>query len=174
MVVKWEISNNEKKEENNMNKKVNLVSPWMNYFHKLEAMFREDPAIKLQFNKEDFVIKIYVEGESKASALSQLLPESVTFGNVKLYINVIPANKLESSLSLFEKAFEGNPALSFVMSVSGASTNNFDFVVFKKEVVQYYDDNLGDINGIRSTLYQDLAKELFGSPDGVYYCTDKE
>ena len=39
--------------------------------------------------------------------------------------------------------------------------NSFTYVVFEKEVVQYWNDNLGDINGLRSTLYQDLAKEIF-------------
>jgi hypothetical protein len=48
-------------------------------------------------------------------------------------------------------------------------------VVFVPEVVQYYTDNLGDINGFRTTLYQELAKELFGDSElsrGVYFCTD--
>jgi hypothetical protein len=48
-------------------------------------------------------------------------------------------------------------------------------VVFVPKVVQYYTDNLGDINGFRTTLYQELAKELFGESEltrGVYFCTD--
>lgn len=54
--------------------------------------------------------------------------------------------------------------------------NSFTYVVFEKEVVQYWNDNLADYNGLTSTLYQDLAKEIFedANLDGVYFCTDED
>ena len=57
--------------------------------------------------------------------------------------------------------------------MSVGSLNDFNFVVFVPEVVQFYNDDLGDINGLCSTLYQDLAKDLFGEEAGIYFCTDK-
>lgn len=154
--------------------KTTMISPWMIYVHQLEAMFKQDPMVKVHFDEETFTVKLYVEGNTKAEALMELLPDSKKFGNVELKIRVLPANLGDSKVDLFYAAFEGNPALSYIKTISGVSSNEFNFVVFKKEVVQYYSDNLGDINGVNSTLYQDLAKELFGTHDGVYYCTDTE
>ena len=50
------------------------------------------------------------------------------------------------------------------------------YVVFKNCVVQFFNDNLNDCHGIISTLYQDIAAELFKDADliGVYYNTDVE
>ncbi len=32
-------------------------------------------------------------------------------------------------------------------------------------------NQLDDINGYKSTLYQDIAKDMLGEKDGVFYCT---
>jgi hypothetical protein len=43
--------------------------------------------------------------------------------------------------------------------------------VFEKKVVQFFNDQLDDINGNKSTLYQDIAKDVFEKHEGVYFCT---
>lgn len=50
------------------------------------------------------------------------------------------------------------------------------YVVFKNCVVQFFNDNLNDIYGNISTLYQDIAREIFADAEweGVFYCTDVE
>jgi hypothetical protein len=50
------------------------------------------------------------------------------------------------------------------------------YVVFKNCVVQFFNDNLNDCHGIISTLYQDIAAEIFEDADlhNVYYNTDVE
>ena len=50
------------------------------------------------------------------------------------------------------------------------------YVVFKNCVVQFFNDNLNDCHGIVSTLYQDIASEVFGDAGvtNVYYNTDVE
>ena len=160
-----------------MGEKVGLSSPWMTFYHKLEAFFQKDPGVRLEFiDGEDREIKIYVEGSAKAEALTELLPMEKVFGNVVVKITVIPANVKQSKISLFRAALEGNDALSYIETITPQfSTNSFNYVVFNKEVVQYFNDNLGDINGVNSTLYQDLAKEIFGDEQdlgNVYFCTD--
>ena len=75
---------------------------------------------------------------------------------------------------MFRKAFEGNPAFSYAVTVGGISSNDFNYVVFKNKVVQYWNDNLGDINGNESTLYQEIAKDIFEDCTGIYFCTDTE
>ena len=158
-----------------MESNVKLSSPWIDYVHKLEAFFQKDPDVNIVFNDgEERKINIYVEKAAKAEALEELLPTDKTFGNVTVAINVIPANFGEK-IDLFRNAFEGNDAVSYIETISPPFTSNpFHYIVFQKEVVQYWNDNLGDINGVRSTLYQDLAKEIFEDLDlsGIYFCTD--
>lgn len=152
---------------------VKMSSPWVVYFRKLEALFQEDEAIQVVFDEDSYVIKLYVDGEAKSEALRQLLPNSVSFGNVTVDVDVIPANSLyESRMSLIKAAFEGNKAISYSTTVDVGSSNVFNYIVFEPKVVQYYNDDLGDINGLCSTLYQNLAKDIFGEQDGVYFCTD--
>ena len=39
-------------------------------------------------------------------------------------------------------------------------------------LLTYSEQSLADIHGFRSTLYEDIAREIFGSDMGVYFCTD--
>lgn len=154
--------------------KVKLSPPWMIYFRKLEAFFMKDDDVAVTFDKDNSAIKIYVTGEAKAEAIEKLLPSHKSFGTVLVDIIVYPANtKATSKMSLLKTALEGNKAVSYTRSMSVGSLNDFNFVVFVPEVVQFYNDDLGDINGLCSTLYQDLAKDLFGEEAGIYFCTDK-
>lgn len=153
--------------------KLKLSAPWIIFYKEIEAMFKFDPAVKVIYDEDKNEVKLYVEGAQKADALTQLLPTEKAFGNVVMKITVVPANKLKAvKEGLYEAAFEGNSALSYVRSATGIFTNPITYVVFKKEVVQFWTDDLGDINGLRSTLYQDIAKDIFGETQGIFFCTD--
>lgn len=164
-----------------------LSPPWTKFYKELEALFKDDPGIKMSFAElEDvenacgvlkeqprYKIELYVEGANKAEALSELLPTEKQFGNVTVYIDVIPANlNKEDIVQLYRAAFEGNPAFSYAEAVTGISAPNFNYIVFEPEVVQFFNDDLGDINGYCSTLYQEIAKDVFVERPGVYFCTD--
>ena len=82
---------------------------------------------------------------------------------------------------MFEAAFDGNPAFAYCVAPKQEDYWYLDFVyvVFKNCVVQFFNDNLNDAHGLISTLYQDIAEELFRDailPGGgmVAYCTDVE
>lgn len=152
--------------------RVNLLSPWARYANKLRAMFGHDPDIEIGFNNDDATVTVYVSNQLKAEALARLLPVTKTFGNVEMKIIVIPENKDEDYKSLLLTALAGNPVLHSI--IGGRTEFDMQYAVFAKEVVQYYDDNLGDPNGLTSTLYQDLAKDLFENVKGIYFTTDPE
>lgn len=149
-----------------------LSAPWITYYHEIEALFKNDPSVTTEFDEGDNVVKLYVEDEEKADALTELLPAEKTFGNVTLNVKVIPTNRLGATkASLFRKAFEGNAAFAFTQTFTGILSNPLTYVVFKKEVVQFWNDDLGDLNGLESTLYEDIARNVFGDVDGVCFCT---
>lgn len=167
--------------------RLNLLSPWMKFYNELCAFFREDPEVNVVYDDSGDTdkIKLYVNNAFKAEALTALLPSEKTFGVITILIEVIPSNKIENTqlnkyqkvmkdtYSLLQSAFENNDALSFVQKVEGIFANTIIYVVFKNKVVQYYDDSLSDIYGQCSTLYQEIAKNIFEQISGVYYCTDK-
>ena len=155
---------------------VKLLSPWELYYRKMDALFSQDPEVGVVFDAESMIIKLYVNNARKAFALEQLLPKQHAFGKVTLNIGIIPTNNVVgvSKENLFKAAFQNNPILNDVITAQGIFTNALTYVIFEAEVVQYWTDNLGDYNGICSTLYQDIARDIFEEQKGVYFCTEKK
>ena len=162
-----------------------LAPPWITYVNQVIALFGNDPEIKIVYDEDEIQLKIYVDNPEKAFALEYLLPEEKEFGNIILEIMIIPSNDFEgddeeeiclSAKELFDIAFENNPAYAFSKEIKGIFNVTLTYVVFKNKVVQFFNDNLNDIHGLMSTLYQDIAKELFEDSGlyNVYYNTDIE
>lgn len=154
-----------------------MSPPWYNYVSEIEALFGADPDINIVFDPEELKLSLYVDNTDKASALEELLPKTVSFGNVEMKVAVIPANDMvvRNNARLFELAFKGNPVVTDIVNVDDVFSNPIEYVVFQKDVVQYYSDNLGDLYGNTNTLLQDIAKRIFADKDeGIYFCTDNE
>lgn len=149
-------------------------APWVTYYKELNELFRKDDDVLVVYDEDDNTINAYVEGEAKAGAIQYLLPTEKKFGNVTLFVNVIPSNKgsymvnASNPLSVATDAFRDNDAVVAVTDISGVFP--LVYVIFKKRVVQYFDDNLGDINGNCSTLYETMAKNVFNDV-GIKFCT---
>ena len=162
-----------------------LAPPWEIYAKELVEMFRYDKQVHVVLDAENYVVHVYVDSEKKAEALGKLLPESILFGNVTLNISVVPPNsngvpdradipEAPALSTLYLTAFNGNSAFAFLKTVKGIFPNDLTYVVFKNKVVQYYNDDLGDVHGKKSTLYQDIAEHVFAKKEGVFFCTDVE
>lgn len=150
-------------------------APWVTYFEKLYLLFKKDPevAVVLKQNEDgDKKIEIYVDNYRKAEAISKILPCYVSFGNVIVPIIVLPNNdENEDWIYNFMDAFDGNDIIDDVVQDTGL-THDMNYVVFKKEVAQYYSDNLQSVDGLSSTLYEDIAREIFkDAPAGTFFCT---
>lgn len=155
--------------------KVNLSTPWVEYYTQMTKLFGDDPDIKIIYDEENYVIDFHVKGDVKAKAIREIVPETKAFGNVIVTNNVITEEvKFDSTKAILEAAFKGNPALSYIQEMEGDFSFNATYVVFKNKVVQYFDDNLSDINGNKSTLYENIAKEVLDIKPGMFFCTDIE
>ena len=157
--------------------KISLSPPWVEYYHKINELFKYDPEVRVIYDENQNRLSLYVDNENKAIALTELLPETKEFGAVLMEIVVIPANTKKNlrktNISLIEAAFENNPIVNDIKIISGLFSYDLNYVIFKNCVVQYFSDNLGDYNGLKSTLYEDIARDVFDSCEGVFYCTDK-
>lgn len=166
-----------------------MSSPWMIFYREVCAMFEKDDDVHVVYKQgegDNDTICLYVEDPLKADAIEKLLPEEKEYGNVTIEIGVIPCNadrrkptnivmtESADASDLFRLAFRGNPAFSYLKKITGIMANDIVYVVFAKEVVQYFNDDLGDVNGLCTTLYQDIASRIFNEFDGVFYCTDSK
>ena len=152
-----------------------LSAPWETYYKELNELLKKDKEIHVIYDREYQSIDIYVENEAKAEALAELLPQSKHFGNVELTIAVIPANKCNrrcSKGSIYEDAFYNNPVVDNIVSIENIMSNPITYVIFHREIVQYYNDDLGDANGVCTTLYQDIAKRVLEDREGAFFCTN--
>lgn len=151
-------------------KEISLSAPWYTYYHELEALFGQDPDVTLDFDEDELIIRLYVFKEEKAYALSQLLPAVKEFGSISVRVRVVPSDdKYESDYDLLLKAFNGNPA--FVTGVK-EETTDMNYILFKKEVVQFYNDQFDDPRGYRSTMYKTIADDVFAGINNVFFSTD--
>lgn len=163
--------------------RLKISPPWVTYINKVQALFDGDPQIacNVEWNAPNPAITLACNNGDKVTALLQILPTEVKFGNIVLKVNVdgIPSNRaFVSKKELFEVAFEKNPAFAYAVAPADDGYNWFDmvYVVFKNCVVQFFNDNLNDCHGVISTLYQDIAEEILTgeSVQGVYFNTDVE
>jgi len=159
---------------NKTDKKLAISPPWITYYNEINELFKDDPDVMVKYNEDDYSIKLYVDDSDKAFALSILLPPEKTFGNIVVKTTVVPPNLAEEpDIQLFERAFKNNPVVDFIKAGLGPF-GDISYVVFKNKVVQFFNDNLSDLNGITSTLYENIATDVFEQRDGVFFCTNTE
>ena len=164
--------------------RLKLSPPWITYIHMLEAMFDGDPLIAFNVDAKVPVVTISISDGDKAAAIAKLLPSEKKFGNITLRIIIdgpMSNRAFTSTKELFEVAFAKNPAFAYCVAPAqeGYYYVDFTYVVFKNCVVQFFNDNLNDPHGLVSTLYQDIAAELFDEFRSTYggnvcFCTDVE
>lgn len=152
-----------------MENTITLSAPWVEYFNKLVTMFRYDPEVHITMSEQDKVVQIRVDNQIKANALAKLLPQEKTFGNITMKIQVIHSGE-EDQIAMLRNALNGNPVVNDI-AVFDTIFGNFACVIFEPIVAQYYNDNMRDPSGITTTLYQELAKELFNTDNEIVYCT---
>lgn len=151
--------------------KLKKLSPWETYYKELDAMFKHDGDVHIVFDEDAYKIKMYVNDDAKASALAELIPTEKKLGNITLKIDIVPANGFMEVKNVYDMAFLCNPVVAGIIETFGVFRATY--VIFKAEVVQYYDDNIGDYYGNCSTLYQDIARNIFNQKEGVFFCTNK-
>ena len=163
--------------------KLNMSPPWVLYYKKLNTLFEYDKDILVIYDEDELEVKLYCTNNNKSEALSLLLPDTVSFGSAELKVTVIPSNEKTNGFLEGYKTTINNPETAiyvlfstnndYVESVEVIPTpfGKFTYVIFTKEVVQYFEDNLSDFYGIKSTLCEDIAREIFKDIDGVFFCT---
>lgn len=154
-----------------------LSAPWITFVHYIENLFSGDSEVETSYSEDTYTLKIFVNNEEKYEALRKLIPSTKEFGNITLHIDIVPADEKDGKVNyadLYKKAFKGNPHVDDIKVVRDYVGGDITFVVFKKEVVQFFNDNICDLHGLMSTLDEDMAREVFISVANVNFCTDNK
>ena len=139
--------------------KIGISSPWVEYYRKVDALFGMDDEVAIEYDEDENSIKMLVGNPTKAEAIDKIMPDEVEFGNVKLTVEVIPANDDVTVEQLFRTAFEGNPA--FAGTVVNEKMGN-TYALFEADVAQFFNDNFASPYGVTTMSYEDIARDVFG------------
>lgn len=155
--------------------KLKLSPPWSIFYDEIKAMFAKDPEVKVVMDEDHYTVHVFVEKARKSAAISKILEQERKFGRITLKVVVPPpddkeAEIFESDIDVYKAAFENNPRLSYIQPKRCIFDTSF-FVVFKNEVIQYFNDDISDVNGNCSTLAEEIARDIFigNKPN---FCTD--
>ena len=172
----------------NSNKKsqtIKLSPPWTTVEKKIKALFNGDEDITIKPIKRlaDGNLELSLEGPDacKMIALNSIMKTKYNFGNFNLNlvfkttdgkdINPIEVDEWFDDLyGVYEDAFCSTPAVIDVKNVQPkANVADYVMIEFKKEVVQFFNDDLTDYYGNWNGLYTDIAKELLNDNLFVKY-----
>ena len=173
-------------EEYTITEPLSITMPWQAYASKLATLFNPDPAITVsevkrsQLSDYNYYLTICVNNHKKYMALNELLDHEVTFGQVKMQIVIIDIEsqdaEIASRIGKYNILFRGNPLFDSLYCVADQTGTEHGYFQFKPEVVQYFNDDCLDLNGLRSCLPEQIATEVFNKESwvtGVNFCTAK-
>lgn len=153
---------------------LNLSPPWETLARKFKALFDGDDevTVSLDVRDENRTIRIVVNNLAKAAALERIVPPEFSLGNVVVAVAVVPGNSADTIGTTLRNAFAGNPNFVGVTEIRpDGCTNTVTYAEFSPEVVQFWNDDLGNPRGVTSTLFATLASECFKSNCGATFTT---
>ena len=160
-----------------------LSPPWEEIHSMLQAFFASDSDIAVDAEISDaYVLGIACYNEKKFNALNEVLRKRYEFGGVTLEIDVYlptdikrgdePSDVSYDNAKNIKAALEGNELFDKIV-MRNIMSSKVSFCLFKKEVVQFYNDDLTDLYGYASMLAEDIARIIFNTED-INFCTDVE
>lgn len=147
------------------------------YVHQVEQFFKYDKDVNVVYSDTDNILDLYVNSAKKSFALNILMPKTVTSNKNIITINVISLyDEIKCKLSdieLYNEAFLNNPIHVDTRSVL-YYPRNLIYILFRPEIIKFYDDDLKNYNGYHHMLYEDIARNIFVQKDNVFFCTNPE
>lgn len=155
-----------------------LSPPWYAYHRKVLALFGGDPQIHIKdlaaLDEGKYAYMILIDDAKKARAIKTILLKEIYIGNITIQATILgPDEDLIQSAStdavtLFNDAFSGNPIFDKAITVHfGGQT--FNYCIFKKVILQFWNDDMSDYYGNFNGLPSDVAKEILDT-EGVQFC----
>lgn len=154
-------------------------APWEIYCRKVQALFSKDPEIAVSDITQrggTRIMRIQTCNMDKYNALMQVFPTVKYFGDAALQIDIpTPEGKFERDLfDTMQDLFDGNEAVDKVCVSLDPFGNEQIYVMFKPEIMQFFNDNIRDYNGICTTVAENLARDVLEKDaEQVNFCTTR-
>ena len=155
---------------------VQLSPPW--YILRNKIFYLLDPDEELMVSeliedkKGSYIIKITSENGEKLEALKKVLKESFEFGNVTVKVEFEHVRDDEITIEDYETAFAGNANFVEAVETGKGLFQGLRYIVFAKEILQFFDDDLSDLYANFNGIVADVAKEVCKKYENVYFSTD--
>ena len=155
---------------------VKLSPPPYTYFNFLKHSIGNDPCLEVLEMQEkaegNFLIQIEVEGITKARALAAILELHQSISNWNIYIEILHNGRvvkpqkdyetMEDFVEMFENALSTNRYFEFATYVRTFSGFPIVFLIFKKDVIQFFNDDISDFynnfNGVVADVFREVLK----------------
>lgn len=156
-----------------------LSPPWYTFFNFIKHSIGRDKCVEVLEMKEisdaNFLIQLEVKSRDKALALAAIIVPCKSFGNIIVRTEVLhcgqtvkPNNQFQDVCRLirvFEEALGSNHYFEYV-----EHRKLFDsiivFPVFKKSVIQFFNDDLSDLynnfNGVAAHVFSEVLEMRIG------------
>ena len=158
---------------------VGIQSPWVTTYGKIRALFENDSDLKISKLSGDhegvYTFAITSGNVTKLTAIEKILKKEFVFGNVTLQVKFIYDDPVDDQITAndFRNAFNGNTIVRDVKTVKNPFGTEQTFVMFGKDVIQFYNDDISDLYGNFNGLSEDIAREVFNPTDAsINFMTD--
>lgn len=158
---------------------VGLQSPWVTTYNKIRVLLNRDSDLTISRLSGDdngvYTFTVSSTNAPKIIALEKIIKNEFVFGNVTLKIQFLVENPEKDGITVddFKNAFNGNNIISKIETVKNPVGVPQTFVMFGREVIQFYNDDISDFYGNFNGLGEDIAREIFNPVDAsISYCTD--
>ena len=170
----------ERKKNMNQENMVRLSPPWNTYHNFIRESIGSDPWVTVsdiaEISGSQHLIRIAARTEEKARALATILALRHSFGNVNLDIEILhngsgvspyePPLTVTDLIRIFNQALGTNSY--FVNVKPGVLGIASVFPIFKKEVIQFFNDDISDFynnyNGVASSVFAEVLRpDIYGT-----------
>ena len=163
--------------QNNM---ARLSPPWHTYFSFIKESIGSDPWVKVldmaEISGAQYIITIQARSREKARALATILALRKTFGNIIVDLEILhngeavspyePPLTINDLVGVFNQALGTNRYFNSVKP--GGFVTTLIFPIFKKEVIQFFNDDISDFynnfNGVAADVFAEVLRpDIYGT-----------
>lgn len=168
--------------------RLQLSPPWTTYWREIQGLFLNDPQItvkELEKAEDGYSFNIYVDDQAKYEALAAILKPVKEFGNVKVTIQIIPADaslkapeiapSVEDYLEFFATAFKDTGRVVGTQIVTTPTGTKIGYVITDAGIYQFFNDDLTTLYGWKTMTIEDMFRDVFSYDLGssvIYYSSE--
>jgi hypothetical protein len=155
-----------------------LQSPWVIFHKGIYNLFTQDPDITVEPTIRkcgDGLYETHISSSNfeKLNALKKIIKNEIQMGNILVRV-IFDYDAPTDSISAddWKTAFEGNPLFKDIVSVPTPTGGAVNYVLFTRDILTYFVDDVTDLYGNKHIIVADLVKQVVNETIGINICTE--